>query len=62
MAYTAKMIKVDCNGATHEFPNKTSANEVIKKVYGKKSGVVAALVNNEQKGSLNICLARESSA
>ena len=49
MAYAFKMIKVECDGAMHEFPNETSANEVIKKVYGKKSGAVAALVNNEQK-------------
>ena len=43
------MIKVKCNGAVHEFPAKISAGEVIKKVYGKKSGAVAALINDEEK-------------
>ena len=43
------MIKVECNGEVLEFSNEISANEVIKKTYGKKSGAVAALVNNEQK-------------
>ena len=43
------MIKVECNGEVLEFYNKISANEVIKKAYGKKSGAIAALVNNEQK-------------
>ena len=43
------MIKVKCDGAVHEFPAQTSAGKVIKKVYGKKSGAVAALVNDEEK-------------
>ena len=49
MSYATKMIKVKCDGAVHEFPAQTSAGKVIKKVYGKKSGAVAALVNNEEK-------------
>ena len=43
------MIKVECNGAVHEFGKETIVSEVIKKVYGKKSGAVAAIVNDEQK-------------
>ena len=42
------MIKVECNEEAFEFANGITANEVIKKTYGKKSGAVAALVNNEQ--------------
>ena len=49
MSYATKMIKVKCDGAVHEFPAQTSAGKVIKKVYGKKSGAVAALVNDEEK-------------
>ena len=49
MSYAIKMIKVRCDGAVHEFPAKISAGEVIKKVYGKKSGAVAALINDEEK-------------
>ena len=49
MSYAIKMIKVECGEALHEFPAKTSVGEVIKKVYGKKSGAIAALVNNEEK-------------
>ena len=43
------MIKVECDGEVLEFSNEISANEVIKKAYGKKSGAVAALVNDEEK-------------
>ena len=43
------MIKVECGEALHEFPAKTSVGEVVKKVYGKKSGAIAALVNDEEK-------------
>ena len=49
MSYATKMIKVKCDEAVHEFPVKISAGEVIKKVYGKKSGAVAALINDEEK-------------
>ena len=47
MSYAIKMIKVECGEAIHEFPAKTSVGKVIKEVYGKKSGAIAALVNGE---------------
>ena len=43
------MIKVECNGGVHEFSSETTVGKVIKKVYGKKSGAIAALVNDEEK-------------
>ena len=43
------MIKVECDGAVHEFPTEISAGNVIKELYGKKSGAIAALVNEEEK-------------
>ena len=49
MSYAIKMIKVECDGALREFPDKIGVGEVIKEVYGKKSGAIAALVNNEEK-------------
>ena len=49
MAYAIKMIKVECNDEVHEFSSEISVDKVIKKVHGKKSGAVAALVDNEQK-------------
>ena len=49
MSYAIKMIKVECGGAVHEFPTKISVGNVIKEVHGKKSGAIAALVNDEEK-------------
>ena len=49
MSYAIKMIKVECDGALREFPDKIGVGEVIKEVYVKKSGAIAALVNNEEK-------------
>jgi len=49
MSYAIKMIKVECGGAVHEFPDKISVGKVIKEVHGKKSGAIAALVNDEEK-------------
>ena len=43
------MIKVECDGAVHEFPTEISAGKVIKELYGKKSGAIAALINEEEK-------------
>ena len=43
------MIKVECDGAVHEFSAKMQVGEVIKQIYGKKSGAIAALVNGEEK-------------
>ena len=48
-AYAIKMIKVECDGTVQEFPAQITAGKVIKEVYGKKTGAVAALVNNEEK-------------
>ena len=47
MSYAIKMIEVKCDGAVHEFSANISAGKVIKEVYGKKSGAIAALVNDE---------------
>ena len=49
MSYAIKMIEVKCDGAVHEFSANISAGKVIKEVYGKKSGAIAALVNDEEK-------------
>jgi len=49
MSYAIKMIKVECDGAVHEFPTEISAGKVIKELYGKKSGAIAALVDEEEK-------------
>ena len=49
MSYAIKMIKVECDDAVHEFPVEISVGKVIKEVYGKKSGAIAALVNDEEK-------------
>ena len=49
MSYAIKMIKVECDGAIHEFSAKMRVGEVIKQIHGKKSGAIAALVNGEQK-------------
>ena len=49
MAYAIKMIKVECNNEMHEFSSEISVGGVIKKIYGKKSGAIAALVDNELK-------------
>ena len=49
MSYAIKMINVECGESIHEFTAKTSVGEVIKEVYGKKSGAIAALVNDEEK-------------
>ena len=43
------MIEVECNGEVHKFQNEVSANDVVKKIYGKNSDAVAALVDEEQK-------------
>lgn len=43
------MIKVECDGVLHEFPEKTSAGDVLKAIYGKNAGTIAALVNGEEK-------------
>ena len=49
MSYAIKMIKVECDGAVHEFPDKIRVGKVIKEVHGKKTGAIAALVNDEEK-------------
>ena len=49
MAYAIKMIKVECDGIAHDFPEKITVGDVIKKIHGKKSGAIAALVNNDEK-------------
>ena len=50
------MIKVECNGGVHEFSSETTVGKVIKKVYGKKSGAIAALVNDEEKDLSHLLL------
>ena len=42
------MIKIKIDDSTHEFTEGISAGEVITKVHGKKSGVVAALLNGNE--------------
>ena len=49
MSYAIKMIKVECGGAVHEFPPEITAGKVIKELYGKKSGAIAALIDEEEK-------------
>ena len=49
MSYAIKMIEVKCDDKIHNFPEEISAGEVIKKIFGKKSGAIAALVNHEEK-------------
>mgnify|MGYP002831629962 CR=1 FL=1 len=43
------MIEVECDDGVHDFPEGISAGEAIKEIYGKKSGAIAALVNDEEK-------------
>ena len=50
------MIKVECNGGVHEFSSETTVGKVIKQVYGKKSGAIAALVNEEEKDLSHLLL------
>ena len=49
MSYAIKMIEVKCGDEVHNFPEGISAGEVIKEISGKKSGAIAALVNNVEK-------------
>ncbi len=49
MSYAIKMIEVKCNDEIHNFPEEISAGEVIKEIFGKKSGAIAALINHEEK-------------
>ena len=49
MSYAIKMIEVECDDGVHDFPKGISAGEVVKEIHGKKSGVIAALVNGEEK-------------
>ena len=49
MSYAIKMIEVKCDDEIHNFPEEISAGEVIKEIFGKKSGAIAALVNHEEK-------------
>ena len=48
MSYAIKMIKVECGGALHEFPDKIRVGKVIKEVHGIISGAIGALVNDEE--------------
>lgn len=43
------MIEVKCDNGVHNFPEGISAGEAIKEIHGKKSGVIAVLVNDEEK-------------
>ena len=43
------MIEVKCDDKIHNFSEEISAGEVIKEIFGKKSGAIAALVNHEEK-------------
>jgi threonyl-tRNA synthetase len=49
MSYAIKMIEVKCDNGVHNFPEGISAGEAIKEIHGKKSGVIAVLVNDEEK-------------
>ena len=45
------MIKVEIDGKKiHEYASGITAGDILQKVYGKKSGAVAAKINGEQKG------------
>lgn len=43
------MIEVKCDNGVHNFPEGISAGEAIKEIHGKKSDVIAVLVNDEEK-------------
>ena len=49
MSYAIKMIKVEYNNAVHDFPEGISVGDVIKKIHGRKSNAIAALVDKRQK-------------